>query len=119
MCTVHCATVQTMAVRVLLFFQYFWVTALLPWPMNPLDVLAGTGSDSALGSGEEAFRGLPCFQELVLELELERRRGLAGGCQTREHFLLRVFRERLLALGTGAALGARLLRQQELLSQTR
>ncbi|KAK9392613.1 Fanconi anemia group A protein [Crotalus adamanteus] len=59
------------------------------------------------------------FQELVLELELERRRGLPRGCETREHFLLQVFRERLLALGTGAALGARLLRQQELLSQTR
>ncbi|KAL7979685.1 hypothetical protein Chor_004843, partial [Crotalus horridus] len=57
--------------------------------------------------------------ELVLELELERRRGLPRGCETREHFLLQVFRERLLALGTGAALGARLLRQQELLSQTR
>ncbi|KAG8144242.1 hypothetical protein E2320_001336, partial [Naja naja] len=59
------------------------------------------------------------FQELVLELELERRRGLPGSCGTKEHFLFQVFRERLGALGTGAALGDRLLRQQELLSQTR
>lgn len=49
----------------------------------------------------------------MLELELERRRGM------KEHFLFQVFRERLRALGTGAALGDRLLRQQELLSQTR
>ncbi|XP_032086259.1 Fanconi anemia group A protein isoform X2 [Thamnophis elegans] len=55
------------------------------------------------------------FQELVLELELERRRG-----RPEEHFLLQVFQERLRALGTtGAALGDRLLRQRELLSQTR
>ncbi|XP_058010870.1 Fanconi anemia group A protein isoform X2 [Ahaetulla prasina] len=53
------------------------------------------------------------FQELMLELELERRRG------TEEHFLFQVFRERLRALGTGAALGDQLLRQQELLSHTR
>lgn len=55
----------------------------------------------------------------MLELELERRRGLPGGCGTKEHFLFQVFQERLRALGTGAALGDRLLRQQELLSQTR
>uniref|UniRef100_A0A8C5WU57 FA complementation group A n=1 Tax=Laticauda laticaudata TaxID=8630 RepID=A0A8C5WU57_LATLA len=30
------------------------------------------------------------FQELVLELDLERRRGLPGGCGTKEHFLFQV-----------------------------
>ncbi|XP_070617850.1 Fanconi anemia group A protein isoform X2 [Erythrolamprus reginae] len=55
------------------------------------------------------------FQELVLELELDRRRGRSG----REHFLFQLFRGRLGALGSGAAVGDRLFRQQELLSQTR
>ncbi|KAM6430159.1 Fanconi anemia group A protein isoform 2-T2 [Liasis olivaceus] len=59
------------------------------------------------------------FQELVLELELERRRALPGASSREESFLFQVFRERLKALGTGSALGDRLLRQQELLFQTR
>ncbi|XP_063169231.1 Fanconi anemia group A protein [Candoia aspera] len=59
------------------------------------------------------------FQELVLELELERRRALPGASDREAHFLFQVFRERLKALGDGSALRDRLLRQQELLSQTR
>nr|XP_028595747.1 Fanconi anemia group A protein isoform X1 [Podarcis muralis] len=60
------------------------------------------------------------LQEMLLELELERKKAPPDSCPRREeHFLFRVFQERQKALGNGSSVGERLLRQQELLLQTR
>ncbi|XP_061450504.1 Fanconi anemia group A protein isoform X2 [Rhineura floridana] len=59
------------------------------------------------------------LQEMLLELELGRRRAPLDVCSRGGHFLFRVLQERLKALGHGSVVGERLLWQQELLLQTR
>uniref|UniRef100_A0A5F8GPC3 FA complementation group A n=1 Tax=Monodelphis domestica TaxID=13616 RepID=A0A5F8GPC3_MONDO len=59
---------------------------------------------------------LSLFQEMVLELELERWRSSNTGSSDDEgHFLFRIFKKRLQTLGNGSTVGERLLRHQELL----
>uniref|UniRef100_A0A4X2LZV0 FA complementation group A n=1 Tax=Vombatus ursinus TaxID=29139 RepID=A0A4X2LZV0_VOMUR len=59
---------------------------------------------------------LSLFQEMVLELELERWRGSSiGPLDDGGHFMFRIFRKRLQAVGNGSTVGERLLRQQQLL----
>uniref|UniRef100_A0A4X2LZ92 FA complementation group A n=1 Tax=Vombatus ursinus TaxID=29139 RepID=A0A4X2LZ92_VOMUR len=56
------------------------------------------------------------LQEMVLELELERWRGSSiGPLDDGGHFMFRIFRKRLQAVGNGSTVGERLLRQQQLL----
>ncbi|KAL8195112.1 UNVERIFIED_CONTAM: hypothetical protein K2H54_046799 [Gekko kuhli] len=59
------------------------------------------------------------FQEMLLEVELERRRAPPDSRAAEKHFLFRVLQGRLKALGPDAAEGERLLRQQELILQRR
>ncbi|XP_015262175.1 PREDICTED: Fanconi anemia group A protein [Gekko japonicus] len=59
------------------------------------------------------------LQEMLLEVELERRRAPADSHAAEKHFLFRMLQERVKALGPEAAEGERLLRQQELILQTR
>ncbi|XP_054856335.1 Fanconi anemia group A protein isoform X2 [Eublepharis macularius] len=59
------------------------------------------------------------LQEMLLEVELERRRAPPDSRVAEEHFLFRTLRERTKALGAESAEAERLLRQQELLLQTR
>ncbi|XP_062997482.1 Fanconi anemia group A protein [Elgaria multicarinata webbii] len=59
------------------------------------------------------------LQEMLLELELERRRAPLDARNEEEYFLFQVFQRRLKALGNGSAVGGRLLRHQELLLQNR
>ncbi|XP_044515316.1 Fanconi anemia group A protein [Gracilinanus agilis] len=60
------------------------------------------------------------LQEMVLELELERWRSSSTGSSDDEgHFLFRIFKKRLQALGNGSTVGERLLRYQELLMYKR
>ncbi|XP_042293887.1 Fanconi anemia group A protein isoform X2 [Sceloporus undulatus] len=59
------------------------------------------------------------LQEMLLELELERRRASPAICGKEEHFLFQIFQERLKALGNGTAVREKMHRQQELILQTR
>nr|XP_056718384.1 Fanconi anemia group A protein [Euleptes europaea] len=59
------------------------------------------------------------LQEMLLEVELERRRVPPDSRAAKEHFLFRALRERTKALGADSAEGGRLLRHQELILQTR
>ncbi|XP_060109851.1 Fanconi anemia group A protein [Heteronotia binoei] len=59
------------------------------------------------------------LQEMLLEVELERRRAPSGGHGDDRHFLFRTLQERLKALGPDSAESGRLLRQQELILQRR
>uniref|UniRef100_A0A4X2LSB3 FA complementation group A n=1 Tax=Vombatus ursinus TaxID=29139 RepID=A0A4X2LSB3_VOMUR len=68
------------------------------------------------GNVRSPNRVLSLFQEMVLELELERWRGSSiGPLDDGGHFMFRIFRKRLQAVGNGSTVGERLLRQQQLL----
>ncbi|XP_077166524.1 Fanconi anemia group A protein isoform X2 [Paroedura picta] len=84
---------------------------------------------SPCSSLERPKRSVPCWrgspeihfrlQEMLLEVELERRRAPPDSPLTKKHFLFRMLQRRRKALGPDAAEGERLLRQQELILQTR